>query len=188
VIIDLYALLHLIVVLICAQNAKGRLAFLYYVNYLLKFYEFIDTAILVLRGKPTIFLHVYHHAATAVLVWSQLRAQSCMQWVVISINLLVHVIMYFYYLARALDIKIWWRSWLTALQIIQFVIDVAACAYAMTHRAMFENGFSGYVKCGGAWNESYFGIAILSSYLLLFISFYIQDRRQRSVAKMHKVD
>lgn len=86
------------------QFTKGRLYFFYYINYLFKLLEFIDTWFLVLRyvcsgtlpsldlylplpplpcsKKPVIFLHIYHHAATAFLCWSQMAAQSCMQWCV----------------------------------------------------------------------------------------------------------
>merc|ERR1719283_163023 len=39
----------------------GRLIFYYYINYLLKYYELIDTALLALKGKRIIFLHGYHH-------------------------------------------------------------------------------------------------------------------------------
>jgi hypothetical protein len=91
----------------------GRIYLFYHINYLFKFWELFDTGIdirclpltvvayvgciivlLVLRGKPTPFLHVYHHASTLVLCWSQMRAESCMQWIPMVINLTVHVIMY----------------------------------------------------------------------------------------------
>ena len=35
----------------------------YYLNYLLKYYEFIDTYIIILKKKNVIFLHWYHHAS-----------------------------------------------------------------------------------------------------------------------------
>lgn len=82
--------------------------FFYHINYLFKFWELLDTGaavlfphltsvvaavLLVLRGKPTPFLHVYHHAMTLILCWSQMRAESCMQWIPMIINLAVHVVM-----------------------------------------------------------------------------------------------
>ncbi len=35
----------------------------------LKIWEFGDTFILILRGKPIDFLHIYHHAMTELLTW-----------------------------------------------------------------------------------------------------------------------
>ena len=56
--------------------ATHRAKAAYYANYLLKYYELLDTMLLALRGRPTPTLHVFHHAATLVLCWSQVRAQQ----------------------------------------------------------------------------------------------------------------
>lgn len=113
---------------------KGRLIFFYYINYLTKYYELIDTALLVLRGRPVAVFHMYHHACTLVLCWSQLHDNSACQWVPIVLNLLVHVSMYYYYAVATLGRNVWWKKYLTTSQIIQFAIDVPSCVLALLLR------------------------------------------------------
>jgi len=79
---------------VCSADMwKDRgLELLYYINYLFKYYELLDTVFLVLAKKDLEFLHVYHHGMTLWLTWTQLAGNTSVQWVPIVLNLAVHVL------------------------------------------------------------------------------------------------
>jgi fatty acid elongase 3 len=168
------------------QHTKGRLIFYYYINYMFKFVELFDTVLLVLRNKPTPFLHTYHHAATLVLCWSQLRAQSCVQWVPIVINLFIHVVMYMYYALHALRIDVWWKKYLTMLQIIQFVVGLVGCFGGLLPRTLFDLGVTSLPRCHGEYEGAFFGIGVLATYLYLFVELYKQSYSKGGKGKSAK--
>jgi len=162
---------------ICNETSwTPRLEFYYMINYYFKYIELFDTVFLALKKKPLAFLHVFHHSATALLCFSQLNGKTSISWVVISLNLLVHVIMYYYYFATAGGAKLWWKKYLTTMQITQFVIDLFL-VYFGTYQH-FAHTFFPHIphigNCAGTETAALFGCGLLSSYLVLFVNFYIQ--------------
>lgn len=149
----------------------GRIYYCLYINYLLKYVELGDTVLLALRAKPTPFLHVYHHAATLVLCLTQLRGQTSLQWLVVVINLFVHIVMYAFYALHALGYNVWWKRYLTMLQIGQFIVVVSVCSLIFILTPLHFMNLSSQ-KCHGDVFSQTFGMAILVSYLVLFIQFY----------------
>ncbi|KAI7869972.1 fatty acid elongase [Spinellus fusiger] len=160
---------------LCKPEAwTQELVIIYYLNYLVKYWELADTIFLVTKKKKLEFLHYFHHSMTLVLCYSQLVGGTTLSWLPIILNLLVHVLMYYYYYRTSLGYKIWWKKYLTSMQIIQFVIDllvVYACSYTY-YAYTFTNGMPNFGNCAGKDLPAVFGCFLLTSYLFLFINFY----------------
>ena len=145
-------------------------------NYLTKYIELFDTIFLVLRKKRLTFLHAYHHGATVLLCYTQLVGGTAVSWVPITANLLVHVVMYWYYYQAARGIKIWWKKYITQLQILQFIIDLGFIYFASW--TYFASAYAPSLPhmgtCVGEEIAAFTGCAILTSYLVLFVLFYLR--------------
>jgi fatty acid elongase 3 len=93
---------------------RGVMTFWIYVYWLSKFPELLDTAILVLRKKNVIFLHVFHHAIMCLMPWLWLRGNWTVVWFGCWLNCAIHVFMYGYFAgAAAVGYQPWWKKYLT---------------------------------------------------------------------------
>lgn len=61
---------------------------------------------------------------------------TSISWTVITLNLLVHVIMYYYYWATAAGYKIWWKRYVTVMQITQFILDLGLVYFGSRLRCL----------------------------------------------------
>ena len=73
---------------------------------------------------------------------------------------------------------------MTALQIVQFVVDLVGIYYAVGYRMVFGPQF-----CVGTDYGAAVGVGIISSYLLLFVQFYIDTyNAKKKKAKKAKAE
>lgn len=101
-----------------------------WVFYLSKFYEVLDTAIIIMKGKRSSTLQTYHHAGAMLSMWSGIRYMSPPIWMFALVNSGIHAMMYTYYTVAALKIRVPNRikRTLTTMQITQFLVGVAFAA------------------------------------------------------------
>mmetsp|Transcript_27756 Transcript_27756/g.36379 ORF Transcript_27756/g.36379 Transcript_27756/m.36379 type:complete len:288 (+) Transcript_27756:144-1007(+) len=91
--------------------------------------ELGDTIFIVLRKKPLIFLHWYHHVTVLLYCWHSYVTESSMGIFFIAMNYSVHAIMYFYYFLGAIKYRISWLKpvYITIAQTSQMFVGVAVC-------------------------------------------------------------
>lgn len=131
-----------------------------------KIFEFGDTIFIVLRKKPLIFLHYYHHITTMLYCWYANQVSclwNCTGWWFASINLVVHTIMYTYYGLASFGIYLPGSILITTIQILQMIIGMFIIIYARyfcPHSNEYQIGFL-------------FSFIMYLSYFILFARFFI---------------
>ncbi|KAK7159214.1 hypothetical protein R3I94_005518 [Phoxinus phoxinus] len=138
--------------------------------YFSKVIELTDTMFFILRKKNNqlTFLHVYHHGTMIFNWWAGVKYVAGGQSFLIGlINSFVHVVMYMYYGLAALGPQmqkyLWWKRYLTSLQLLQFFI------------VTIHTAFNLYADCDfpDSMNMVVFGYAL--SLIALFSNFYYQS-------------
>jgi hypothetical protein len=112
-----------------SPNIQIEMKLLYFYH-ITKLIDYIETIFFALRKKTNqiSFLHLYHHIFMVLLTWIGLwyRFNSKPGKLFILVNSFVHVVMYSYYFLSSFGPKIhkylWWKKYITQLQMIQFVI------------------------------------------------------------------
>jgi fatty acid elongase 3 len=173
---------------------SNTLFFWCYLFYLSKYYDFFDTLLLVLRKKDLGFLHMYHHASLPLLCVLTMSNWRLPVWTGAIINSGVHVVMYYYFGLRMAfpDRKIWWRKYVTVIQILQFTLGFVFIAYFLTifvvGVTIAENGsaFSITVERGCSVNPLVVGLNsfVNLSFFVLFVQIYIRDNFSNTKPKV----
>ncbi|KAH6935031.1 hypothetical protein HPB50_002986 [Hyalomma asiaticum] len=134
---------------------------------LFRYVDFLDTVFFVLRKKfnQITHLHVIHHVMVTLNVWFWILFAPEGQAVFgLALNCFVHVVMYTYYLLANMGPSmrkyLWWKKYLTTLQIVQFVVIVVHMSIPL------------FVDCGFPRYLIYMAVAQTLIVLALFLNFY----------------
>lgn len=127
--------------------------------------ELVDTIFIVLRKRELIFLHWYHHVTVLCFSWYFYQQHIApARWYVVM-NYTIHSVMYSYYAARALHVKLpAWSNWsITLLQLTQMVVG-----FYVTLHAYLTGPTCAIVPQTALWSIymylSYFGLFALFFY------------------------
>ena len=168
---DLY--MHGFIYSICHANTiqmpcQSLWGFLFILS---KLFEFGDTVFIVLRKKPLLFLHWYHHITVCVYSFCLVAggvSSDIARWFG-GMNFTIHSIMYSYYALRAIGYYVPSRVALliTILQLSQMFVGIFI--NVSSYRLMVQGH-----KCGMTQQYFYIGMSIYGSYAILFLHFFIK--------------
>lgn len=151
-----------------------------WIFYLSKFYEVIDTMIIIAKGKKSSSLQTYHHAGAMVSMWAGIRWMAPPIWIFCWYNSGIHTLMYTYYTLSTLNIRVpnAIKRSLTTMQITQFLVGGSGAAIHLfiKYRASGEDGE--YVRCLSHMGQE-LAVVINCVYLtpltFLFVRFFIRS-------------
>uniref|UniRef100_A0AAY5KJ63 Elongation of very long chain fatty acids protein n=1 Tax=Esox lucius TaxID=8010 RepID=A0AAY5KJ63_ESOLU len=144
-----------------------------------KVIELADTVFFILRKKNNqlTFLHVYHHGTMIFNWWAGVKYLAGGQSFFIGLlNTFVHSVMYSYYGLAALGPHmqkyLWWKRYLTSLQLVQFLLVSAHTGYNLFTDCDFSKAMNAYV------------FTYCISLIALFSNFYYQSYLNTKAKKM----
>lgn len=133
-----------------------------------KIIELGDTAFIILRKRPLIFVHWYHHSTVLMFTFFGYYKKVPSGGWFMTINLGVHAIMYTYYTLKACQINTprILPILITSLQILQMLVGILVNIIAYFWRQ--KDG------CYMTDNEFFWFVLLYLSYFILFANFFIQ--------------
>ncbi|KAI8077753.1 ELO family [Halteromyces radiatus] len=104
------------------DNGLGYWGYLFYLS---KFYEVIDTIIILMKGRRSSLLQTYHHSGAMLTMWAGIRFRAQPIWIFVVFNSFVHSIMYLYYAMTSVGIHVPGKRYITSIQISQFLVGMS---------------------------------------------------------------
>lgn len=138
--------------------------------------ELVDTFFIVVRKKPLIFLHWYHHVTVLAFCWHSYVTESGAGLYFIAMNYTVHAVMYFYYFLQAVKMVPKWFPTIiiTIMQISQMVVGTAVVCYSIYFKNYGSKSYPEIGSCNVEFDNLVVGGIIYASYLYLFVEFFVK--------------
>lgn len=110
--------------------SNSGIAMWVWIFYISKYYELLDTFVLLSKGKQSSFLQTFHHAGSIISMWLQAATKLSFGWIFVLFNSFIHTVMYAYYTLTCFGYQPSWKRLLTRMQITQFLVgDPIGIAY-----------------------------------------------------------
>ncbi|KAI9027793.1 ELO family [Hyaloraphidium curvatum] len=157
-------------------DAKSELwnPFLHYWSwlfYLSKYYEILDTVIILLQGKKTSLLQSFHHAGAILSMFWCTASQTTAVWIFVCFNSFIHTIMYTYYTASTFGFRFPFKSLITYSQITQFLVgDPLAISYLLIPGCIKHDSPDLPWYRNERWSDTY-TIVYVAALVVLFADF-----------------
>ena len=154
-----------------------------YLFYISKLVDIFDTIFIIIRGKwrQLTFLHVFHHTSVIFLGWMAIYYHPCgFYHISIQLNAPMHFFMYFYYFLSSfpeLAPHLWWKKYITTLQLIQFIVGSAMAVFCFVKRLLV--GESTGLSLIYTFSVIFYGITLL----FLFTGFYNSAYKKKDEKK-----
>uniref|UniRef100_A0A8D2ASV7 Elongation of very long chain fatty acids protein 3 n=1 Tax=Sciurus vulgaris TaxID=55149 RepID=A0A8D2ASV7_SCIVU len=145
-----------------------------------KIIELGDTAFIILRKRPLIFIHWYHHSTVLLFTSFGYKNKVPSGGWFMTMNFSVHAIMYTYYTLKAAKVKCpsMLAMLITSLQILQMFMG--AILGILTFLWRQEQG------CYTTVGDSFWSFVLYGSYFILFAHFFRQTYFRPKVKAMTK--
>ena len=148
--------------------------------YLSKYYEVIDTAIILVKGKKSPLLQTYHHAGAMISMFAGAKYSATPIFLFVLFNSFIHTIMYMYYTTTTLKLPFprTLKKSLTSLQIMQFLVGGSSAASYFFLQP--EDG-SACLPTGDSQLATAITLAYLAPLTTLFMQFFVREYKRKPV-------
>lgn len=155
---------------VCISCTDPKAQYWMWLFALSKIFELGDTIFIVLRKQKLIFLHWFHHVLALIYTWYSFGQNISLGRWFVTMNMVVHSLMYGYYAFRAMKIYVPRQIAMavTSLQIIQMIVGFYVSSYAFYSKLVGN-------YCEIPLKTATFGFIIYLIFFLMFAKLFVNN-------------